>query len=68
MRKADPDADEKDLPVGSQVAVLARSSDDLRDLINGATLWRPITPPASYPVWTDDHSTILTALIAKWRW
>ena len=67
MRKASASADEKDMPAGSQVAVLARSREDLRDLLDGDTHWRAVTPPASYPVWTDDHSTILTALTAKWR-
>ena len=67
MRKAPASADEKDAPAGSQVAVLARSREDLRALLDGDAEWTAVTPPASYPVWTDDHSTILTALIAKLR-
>lgn len=60
-------AEKTDLPAPSQVAVLARSREDLGALLEANGEWTAVSPPASYPVWTDDHSTILTALIAKWR-
>jgi hypothetical protein len=63
-----PPANEHELTAASKVAVLARSHDDLRALLNGGRTWTAVTPPASYPLWTDDRSTILTGLIAKWRW
>jgi hypothetical protein len=61
-----PVAKEEELASASKVAVLARSKDDLRDLLNGDRTWTPVTPPATYPLWTDDRSTIFTALAAKW--
>ena len=61
-----PAAAEEEMASASKVAVLARSKDDLRDLLNGARNWTPVTPPATFPVWTDDRSTIFTALAAKW--
>jgi len=63
-----PPANKNELTSGSKVAVLARSRDDLRELLESERRWTAVTPPASYPLWTDDHSTILTALAAKWRW
>jgi len=67
VRMGQGGSDKMDMPSPSQVAVLARSREDLRALLDGDAEWTAVTPPASYPVWTDDHSTILTALIAKWR-
>ena len=61
-----PVAKEEELASASKVAVLARSKDDLRDLLNGDRNWTAVTPPATYPLWTDDRSTIFTALAAKW--
>ncbi len=61
-----PAADQDDLAFASKVAVLARSQDDLRTLLSGDRTWTAITPPSSYPLWTDDRSTILTALSARW--
>jgi len=58
--------DEGELRATSQVAVLARSPDDLRTLLSGDLNWTAVTPPATYPLWTDDRSTIFTALAAKW--
>ena len=57
---------EDELGAASKVMVLARSQDDMGKLLNGERAWRPVTPPASYPLWTDDRSTILTALAARW--
>ncbi len=61
-----PTGKENELASGSKVAVLARSKDDLQTLLNGDRTWTAVTPPASYPLWTDDRSTIFTALAAKW--
>ena len=62
-----PAANEAELALSSKVVALARSRDDLRTLLSGGENWTAVTPPDSYPVWTDDHSTILTALAARWR-
>jgi len=62
-----PAANEAELTLSSKVVALARSRDDLRTLLSGGENWTAVTPPDSYPVWTDDHSTILTALAARWR-
>ena len=62
-----PMGKEDELASASKVAVLARSKDDLRELLNGEGGWTALNPPASYPVWTDDSSTIFTALAARWR-
>ena len=67
VRMGEGGTDKTAMPAPSMVAVLARSREDLRDLLDGDGEWTAVTPPASYPVWTDDRSTILTALIAKWR-
>jgi hypothetical protein len=61
-----PMGQEDELASASKVAVLARSRDDLRDLLNGEGGWTAVTPPVTYPLWTDDRSTIFTALAAKW--
>ena len=62
-----PMGKEDELASASKVAVLARSKDDLRELLNGEGGWTAVTPPESYPLWTDDRSTIFTALAARWR-
>ncbi len=61
-----PKANENDLALASKVMVLARSPQDLRLLLEQPERWTPLTPPPSYPIWTDDRSTIFTALAAKW--
>jgi hypothetical protein len=61
-----PIGKEDELAAASKVAVLARSKDDLKTLLDGGRNWTDVTPPASYPLWTDDRSTIFTALAAKW--
>ena len=68
MRLSHPSEEGDDMAVSSKVAVLARSRDDLRDLLNDDSDWEPVTPPTSFPVWTDERSTILTALADKWLW
>ena len=62
-----PMGKEDELASASKVAVLARSRDDLRDLLNGEGGWAAVTPPATYPLWTDDRATIFTAMAARWR-
>ena len=61
-----PIGKEDELAAASKVAVLARSKDDLQALLEGGRNWTAVTAPASYPLWTDDRSTIFTALAAKW--
>ena len=61
-----PELNENEVAQASKVIVLARAPDDLRALLQEAGRWTPVAPPASYPLWTDDRSTIFTALAAKW--
>ncbi len=61
-----PAANEAELASASKIAVLARSKEDLRMLLSGDRAWTAVIPPSTYPLWTDDRSTIFTALAAKW--
>lgn len=58
--------DHPDLRTPSEAAVLARRSADLGPLLDHPDLWRKVEPDWSMRPWTDDYSTILTPLAAKW--
>lgn len=58
--------DHPDLRTPSMAAVLARRSADLGPLLDHPDRWRKVEPDWSMRPWTDDYSTILTPLAAKW--
>jgi hypothetical protein len=55
-----------DLRTASAAVVLARRDADLGPLL-GNRDWRKIEPDPGIRVWTDDYSSILTAIVAKLR-
>ena len=58
--------DNPDLRSPSEVAVIARSTEDFGSLTRAGSGWRQMEPTRSARAWTDDYSTILTAIAAKW--
>jgi hypothetical protein len=56
----------KTLRLNAEIAVVTRSSSDMAALKLGAD-WRLKAPEASVPVWTDDYSNILGAVLRKMR-
>ncbi|MDH7796668.1 MULTISPECIES: fused MFS/spermidine synthase [unclassified Beijerinckia] len=60
-------ANESEFRSPSVVAMIVRDPAQVRGLLeNGSGLWR-IETAAHAPLWTDDHATILTAMLAKLR-
>ena len=64
--EVDVPANHPDLRTNSMAAVLARGSADLGPLLDPPGRWRKVEPDGSMRPWTDDYSTILTPLAAKW--
>jgi hypothetical protein len=58
--------DDRDMRMASDALVLARQEADLGPLRNKRG-WRSIQPDPAVRGWTDDYSSILTAIIAKVR-
>jgi hypothetical protein len=42
--------------------VLARKAGDLGQLAHSAPRWMRLVPDAGAPLWTDDHTSVLTIL------
>jgi hypothetical protein len=58
--------DDPDLRTASAAIILARREADLGPLL-GRSDWRKIEPDPRVRAWTDDYSSILTAIVAKIR-
>jgi protein-L-isoaspartate O-methyltransferase len=56
-----------ELDTGSIAAILVRETADLGTLAAPASRWRKIDVDQTARPWSDDWSTILPAIIAKWR-
>jgi hypothetical protein len=61
------DADNANLMTASVVALLARDPADLGALADEGGKWKRLEPDMASRPWTDDYSTILTAIAAKWK-
>jgi hypothetical protein len=55
-----------DMRTPSAAIVLARREEDFGPLLRDSA-WRKVEPDLAARPWTDDYSSILTAIIAKWR-
>lgn len=51
----------------SVVAAIVRDPADARGLLGGSSGWSKIETTSQTPLWTDDYSTVLTAILAKLR-
>lgn len=49
----------------SVVATIVRDPADVRGLLGSGSGWRRIETTSQAPLWTDDYSTVLTAILAK---
>lgn len=59
-------ADDRDMRTPSVAVVVARAAVDLGRLTEPGGDWRRLQADDA-PLWTDDYSTILTAILAKFR-
>ena len=58
-------SDHPDFRAASKAVVLARDSAHVRALLGGSNAWHKIEPETKSWVWTDDYSTILSAIWTK---
>ncbi len=61
-----PDASQETLHFRAEIALVARTEDEMKALKLGPD-WHVIRPPADTPVWTDDYSNVLSAILLKMR-
>ena len=59
------DTEDRGFRKGSVAAVVARDPADLGSLLREGSPWRRIEPDMKSWLWTDDYSTILSAIAAK---
>lgn len=64
QHRDDPAKETLHLP--AEIALVTRSAGDMKALKLGPG-WHMIQPPAGAPVWTDDYSNVLSAILLKIR-
>src|SRR5205807_166262 len=60
------DASQETLHFRAEIALVARTQDDMKALKLGPD-WHIVQPTAQTPVWTDDYSNVLSAILLKMR-